>query len=212
MRIGILGTGMLATALGGRWARAGHEVVVAGRSLTKAEVLAGRLGDNGRAATAREAVLGADAVLLAVAWTGIDDILRSAGAPAGTFAGTTLIDPTNAVDHGIGVLRTPPGSSGAQDIADRAVGAHVVKAFHLFPAEQWSDATKPPVTVAICGDHPQALATTEALVRDAGSRPAVLGPLNRARQLEEAAGFVIGLTFRGFDPRDAVPHGVIRAG
>lgn len=36
-------------------------------------------------------------------------------------------------------------------------------------------------------------------------QPAVLGALDRVRQLEEVAGFVIGLSFAGFDPRSAVP-------
>ena len=39
------------------------------------------------------------------------------------------------------------------------------------------------------------------LVRDAGGVPAVLGPLDRTRQLEEVARFVIGLAFAGVDPR-----------
>jgi hypothetical protein len=197
---------MLASALSSRWTHAGHEIVVAGRSPLKAQELATRLGGKARAVTVREAVTGVEAVLLAVTWTGIDDVLHSVGASSGTLTGTTLIDPTNAVDHGVGVLRTPPGSSGAQYVADRAPGAHVVKAFHLFPAEQWSDSTNAPVTVAICGDHPHALRITETLVRDAGAEAAVLGPLDRARQLEEIAGFVIGLAFKGFDPRTAVPH------
>ncbi|WP_342747028.1 NAD(P)-binding domain-containing protein [Nocardia amikacinitolerans] len=59
MRIGILGTGAMAAALGGRWARAGHDVTVAGRSQDKARMLATRLGV--RATTVREAVAEVDA-------------------------------------------------------------------------------------------------------------------------------------------------------
>jgi predicted dinucleotide-binding enzyme len=60
--------------------------------------------------------------------------------------------------------------------------------------------------VAICGDDQGALDTVGALVHDAGGAPAVLGSLKRSRQLEEIAGFVIGLAFKGVDPRSAVPH------
>ncbi|ONH34333.1 NADPH-dependent F420 reductase [Protofrankia sp. BMG5.30] len=219
MRIGILGTGALAEGLGRGWARAGHELVVGGRSRARADALAGRLGGSARAATPREAVTGRDAVLLAVLWSGVEDVLRSADAASGRLAGTPLIDPTNAVEHGVGVLLTERGSSGAGRIAELAPGAHVVKAFHLFPAERW---THPPAsaggdgdngsdgrqatTVAICGDDAAALRVTSELVRDVGGVPAVLGPLDRARQLEEVAGFVIGLAFAGFDPASAVPH------
>lgn len=211
MRIGILGTGMVATALATSWVRAGHEVAVGGRSPARAQALAGRLGDTARAVTPREAVTGRDAVLLAVLWDGVEDILRSAGAGDGTLAGIPLIDPTNAVEHGVGVLRVGVGDGGsaAQRIAALAPGAHLVKAFHLFAAEQW---TKPansgerPVTVAMCGDDSAALRVVSELVRDAGGVPAVLGGLDRVRQLEDVAGFVIGLAFAGFDPSSAIPH------
>jgi predicted dinucleotide-binding enzyme len=203
MRIGILGTGTLAEALGTSWARAGHDVVIGGRSPAKAQALAQRLG--GRAATPRDAVTRADAVLLAVMWDGVEDILRSAGAAEETLAGTPLIDPTNAVEHGVGVLLAEQGTSGAQRIGELAPGAHVVKAFHLFPATEWTAPGDPAVTVAMCGDDPAALRIASQLVRDAGGTPAVLGPLDRARQLEEVAGFVIGLAFAGVDPNSAVP-------
>jgi predicted dinucleotide-binding enzyme len=62
------------------------------------------------------------------------------------------------------------------------------------------------VTVAICGDDHAGLDVVGELVRDVGGRSAVLGPLERARQLEEVAGFVIGLAFAGVDPNSAIPH------
>ncbi|TMR96327.1 NADPH-dependent F420 reductase [Nonomuraea basaltis] len=209
MRIGILGTGSLAEGLGTGWARAGHELVISGRSPAKAQRLADRLGHGIRAVTPPEAVTGRDAVLLAVSWNGVEDMLRDAGASDGLLSGTPLIDPTNAVEHGVGVLLTEAGGSMAERIAALAPGAHVVKAFHLFPAEQWTGATgedEPPVTVALCGDDPAALQVVGTLVRDVGGVPAVLGPLDRVRQLEEVAGFVIGLAFAGVDPGSAIPH------
>ncbi|MEO3783722.1 NAD(P)-binding domain-containing protein [Actinocorallia sp. B10E7] len=208
MNIGILGTGNLAEGLGAAWTRAGHEVVIAGRSPDKAKELADRLGGGVHAATPREAVTGRDAVLLAVTWTGAADILHSAGASEGLLEGTPLIDPTNAVEHGVGVLLTGTDSM-AERIAALAPGAHVVKAFHLFPSTQWTNShapDQPPVTVAMCGDDPAALKTVGDLVRDLGGVPAVLGPLTRARQLEEVAGFVIGLVFSGVDPNSAFPR------
>jgi predicted dinucleotide-binding enzyme len=207
MRIGILGTGALAGALGTSWARAGHDLVVGGRSRLKAQELAERLGAAARAGTPRDAVTGRDAVLLAVLWEGARDILASAGAAEGALDGTPLIDPTNDVEHGVGVLRAGPGGSAAQHIAALAPGAHVVKAFHLFPAGHWTSPDgQAPVAVAMCGDNPAALYITSQLVRDAGGTPAVLGSLSRVRQLEEVAGFVIGLAFAGFDPNSAIPR------
>ncbi|MEZ0109925.1 putative dinucleotide-binding enzyme [Catenulispora sp. EB89] len=210
MRIGILGTGTLAAALGEAWSRAGHQVVVGGRSPARAQALAHRLGHGVRAAAPREAVAGCDAVLLTVAWAGVEDMLRESGACEGALAGTPLIDPTNAVEHGVGVLLTDAGDSAAERIGRLAPGAHVVKAFHLVPAEQWSAGTAngadSPVTVPICGDDPAAVELVGRLVRDVGAVPALFGTLDRVRQLEEVAGFVIGLAFAGTDPSSAIPR------
>ncbi|MFF5263961.1 NADPH-dependent F420 reductase [Actinomadura viridis] len=207
MRIGILGTGTLAAALGEGWARAGHELTVAGRSPSKARKLADRLGTRARAVTPRQAVVDRDAVLLAVSWQGAEDMLRSAGAAGGSLEGTALIDPTNAVEHGVGVVLTGPGEAMAQRIARMSPGAHVVKAFHMFPAGHWTEPrASPAVTVAMCGDDPDALRVVGELVRDVGGVPAVLGSLDRVRQLEEVAGFVIGLAFAGTDPNSAIPR------
>ncbi|WP_327697350.1 NADPH-dependent F420 reductase [Streptomyces sp. NBC_00459] len=209
MRIGILGTGTLAAALGEGWARAGHEVAIGGRSQVKAERLAERLGHGVLAVSPREVVVGRDAVLLAVSWDGVEDTLKSVGAADGVLDGTPLIDPTNAVAHGVGTLLTGNVESMAGRIAGLAPGARVVKAFHLFPADRW---TSPPddghsrVTVAMCGDDTAALDVVGELVRDVGGIPATLGALDRVRQLEEVAGFVIGLAFAGFDPNSAVPR------
>jgi predicted dinucleotide-binding enzyme len=203
MRIGILGTGNLATALATGWARAGHDITIGGRSAAAAEAIANRIG--GTARPVPEVAASADAVLLAVRWDGVTGMLTAAGGPAGTLAGVPLIDPTNAVDHGVGVLRTDPARSAAEHVAALAPGAHVVKAFHLFPAQRWVTPDAGPVTVAMCGDDERALDVVGSLVRDVGGVPAVLGKLDRVRQLEEVAGFVIGLAFAGVDPRSAIP-------
>ncbi|SHL27697.1 NADPH-dependent F420 reductase [Actinacidiphila paucisporea] len=205
MRIGILGTGTLAVGLGAAWARAGHEVLVAGRSARKAADAAAAIGGEAEAVEPPAAVAGRDAVLVAVTWQGVAEMLRAAGAADGSLAGTPLIDPTNAVEHGVGELLPADGRAAAEHIAGWAPGAHVVKGFHLFAADQWSPGREP-VTVALAGDDDGALRTVSDLVRDAGGRPAVLGPLRRARQLEEVAGFVIGLVFAGVDPSSAIPR------
>lgn len=184
LRIGILGTGTMATALAEAWTRAGHEILVGGR----------------RAAPPADVVAASDAVLLAVSWSGVDAMLDLAG-PG--LAGKPLIDCTNAVDFATGRL-LPPSGSAAEHIAERS-GAHVVKALHLFAGTSWLTDAGTPRTVAICGDDAAALALTERLIRDLGGTPATLGGLDRARQLEDVAGFVMGLVATGHDPATAVP-------
>ncbi|WP_039824270.1 NADPH-dependent F420 reductase [Nocardia testacea] len=204
MRIAILGTGHLAEALGRCWVRAGHRVTVAGRAPEKAAALARRLGGPTRPAAAREAVDGADAVLLAVPWDAADTVLEAAGGSGGGLAGIPIIDPTNPVEHGVGVVLGPAGESNAERIAAAAPGGRVVKGFHLVPSTQWGVAGVA-TTVVLCGDDPGALHVVETLVRDAGAEPVVVGPLARARQLEEVAGLFITLAFAGVDPRTMAP-------
>ena len=79
MRIGILGSGLMGGKLGTIFARAGHEVVFSyARQQEKLEDSRARPG-NARAGTPREAAQEADALLLAVHWSRIDDVLTQAG-------------------------------------------------------------------------------------------------------------------------------------
>lgn len=204
MRIAILGTGHLAEALGGCWTRAGHRITVAGRTPETAAALARLLGGATRSATAREAVRDADAVLLAVPWDAVGPVVAAAGGAEGSLTGMPIIDPTNPIEHGAGVLLNPAGLSNADRIAAAAPGGRVVKGFHLVPSTQWG-AVDAATTVPLCGDEPTALAVAETLVCDAGAVPVVVGPLARARQLEEVAGLFITLAFAGVDPRTVAP-------
>src|ERR1700757_1466571 len=80
MRIGILGSGLMGGKLGTLFARAGHEVAFSyARSQQKLEKLAREARGKARAGTPREAAQDADAVLLAVHWSRVDDVLKQTG-------------------------------------------------------------------------------------------------------------------------------------
>ncbi|EOD64232.1 NAD(P)-binding domain-containing protein, partial [Amycolatopsis vancoresmycina] len=148
----------------------------------------------------------ADVVVVAVAWEGLETALSLVGGPRGALAGKTVLDCTNPVDFATGGLK-PSSGSAAELVARSAPGAQVVKALHLFAGASWPytgprDAA--PV-VAICGDEEPALEVAAGLVRDLGGAAAVVGGLGRARQLEEAAGFVMTVVAAGHNPRLAVP-------
>jgi predicted dinucleotide-binding enzyme len=139
-----------------------------------------------------------------VPWDAAGAVLAAAGGSGGDLAGIPIIDPTNPVEHGVGVVLGPTGGSNAERIAAAAPGGLVVKGFHLVPSTQWG-AAGTATTVALCGDDPDALRVVETLVRDAGAEPFVVGSLARARQLEEVAGLFITLAFAGVDPRTVAP-------
>src|SRR5712692_1064358 len=80
MRVGILGSGLMGGKLGTIFARAGHEVIFSyARSREKLNRLARDAHDNARPGTPREAAQEADALLLAVHWSRIEDVLNQAG-------------------------------------------------------------------------------------------------------------------------------------
>jgi predicted dinucleotide-binding enzyme len=202
MKIAFLGTGNLAVALGKVWASAGHEIFVAGRSSDNSAKAAAGFSGTPLEPAGLAAV--ADVIVVAVAWEGLPSMLSMAGAPDGAFAGKTVIDCTNAVDYATGQLK-PESGSAAELVASLAPGAHVVKALHLFAGTSWPGrATDGPV-VAVCGGDGGALEVVGGLVEDLGGRAAVVGDLSAARQLEEAAGFVMRVVAAGYNPRSAVP-------
>ena len=149
MRIGILGSGLMGGKLGTLFARAGHEVVFSySRSEKKLNSLAREAAGNARAGTPGEAARNADAVLLAVHWSRMDDVLSQAGDLSGKVVVSCSL-PMNDDDTALVVAHT---SSGAEVLAKKARGAHFVCAFNTVPSEvlfgvfeRRSDATEPRV-------------------------------------------------------------------
>src|SRR5213594_4298000 len=112
MQVGILGSGLMGGKLGTIFARAGHEVVFSyARSQTKLKMLARDAKGKARAGTPREATKEADAVLLAVHWSRIKDVLNQAGDLSGKVIVTCSL-PMNDDDTGLVVADT---SSGAEE-------------------------------------------------------------------------------------------------
>jgi predicted dinucleotide-binding enzyme len=207
VNVGIVGTGNLAVTLGRAWAGAGHSLLVTGRDPQHAVQAAVRIGRAARAVDPADFAPQVEVVVVAVAWDGLEATLTLVGARDGALTGKTVIDCTNPVDYATGVLK-PVSGSAAELVAGAAAGAHVVKALHLFAGSSWPYPGSPdeaPV-VAICGDEPKALDHATTLVWDLGGRAAVVGGLTSARQLEEAAGFVMRIVASGHNPRFAVPN------
>jgi len=172
--------------LGTLFARAGHEVVFSyARSEQKLKRLARNAKRNARAGTPAEAARNADALLLAVHWSRVDDVLRQAGDVSGkTIVSCSL--PMNAGDTGLVIAHT---SSGAEALARKVRKAHVVSAFGTVPSEVLFDvyaakrkARRP--SLLYCGDDAHAKATAATLIRDVGFDPVDAGPLRIARYLE----------------------------
>ncbi len=197
MRIATLGAGTMAAALVPHWAAAGHEVVIGGRDEDQARALAEGLG--ARHAGLTTAADGADVVLLAVRWEGVDWTLEQAGAPEGRLAGKVLVDCGNPVEVERFTVTTEGGESLAERVA-RVSGARVVKAFNLCHAAVWRDMPRfdgRPLAVPIAADDRAAADVVGELVRLVGGEPVDAGVLEQARNLEAMAAIVIRLLFGG---------------
>lgn len=199
MRVGILGSGLMGGKLGTLFARAGHQVVFSyARSEKKLNALAREAGKDARAGTPSEAARDADAVLLAVHWSRIDDVLSQAGDLSGKVIVTCSL-PMNEGDTELVVAHT---SSGAESLAKRARNARVVCAFNTVPSEVLFDvfearskANRP--SLVYCGDDARGKKVAAALIRDVGFEPVDAGPLRIARYTEPFALLVAQLAYEG---------------
>jgi predicted dinucleotide-binding enzyme len=199
MKIGILGSGLMGGKLGILFARAGHDVVFSyARSEQKLRRLAREAKGNARAGTPADAVRDADAVLLAVHWLRIDDVLKQTGDLSGKVIVSCSL-PMNADDTGLVIGHT---SSGAEELAKRIRRAKVVSAFGTVPSEVFFDvfevrsrANQP--GMAYCGDDDVAKEVAARLISDVGFEPVDAGPLRIARYLEPFALLMGQLAYEG---------------
>jgi predicted dinucleotide-binding enzyme len=199
MRVGILGSGLMGGKLGTIFARAGHEVVFSyARHHEKLEKLARAAERNARAGTPGEAAREADALLLAVHWSRMDDVLSEAGDLSGKVIVSCSL-PMNDDDTGLVVAHT---SSGAEELAKRYPRARFVSAFNTVPSEVLfgvfegrHKATRP--SLVYCGDDASSKGMAAELIRDAGFDPVDAGPLRIARYTEPFALLVAQLAYEG---------------
>jgi predicted dinucleotide-binding enzyme len=200
MRIGILGSGLMGSKLGTIFAGAGHEVVFSySHSPRKLKRLAREAEGHARAGTPREAVLDADAVLLAVHWSRVDDVLKQAGDLSGKVIVSCSL-PMNADDTGLVIAHT---SSGAEALAKKVRKAHIVSAFSTAPSEVLFDVfrrkrrTRRRPSLLYCGDDRNAKNVAARLIRDVGFDPVDAGPLRMARYVEPFSLAVAQLAYEG---------------
>ena len=102
-----------------------------------------------------------------------------------------MVDITNPVDPQTYAPLTLEAGSAAQEIAQKASGAKVVKAFNTTFAGSLVEGqvAGQPLDVFIASDDDEAKATVRELAESAGLRVLDAGPLAHARQLE-GAGYV----------------------
>ncbi len=168
------------------------------RSRKKLEDLAREAGRKARAGTPSEAAERADAVLLAVHWSRMNDVLKQTGSMSGKVIVNCSL-PMNDADTGLVVAYT---SSGSEELAKKIPKARVVSAFNTVPSEVLFGvyearrrANRP--SLVYCGDDKNGKAVAAELIQDVGFDPVDAGPLRIARYTEPFALLIAQLAYEG---------------
>jgi predicted dinucleotide-binding enzyme len=175
--------------LGTILARAGHEVVFSyARSEQKLNSLARGAKGKARACTPQRAVQDPDAVLLAVHWSRIEDLLNQAG----DLTGMVIVTCSLLMNDDNTELVVAHTSSGAEELAKMLPQARVAAAFQTVPSEVLfgvyegrRKAIRP--SLVYCGDDENSKSVAAGLIRDVGFDPVDAGPLYVARYTEPFA-------------------------
>ena len=182
MEITIIGTGNMARGIATRGLAGGHSVTLLGTDSDKAQALADELSGEVSAGEIGDPLAG-EVVVLAIWYAAVDDVLGRYGDQLG---GKIVVDITNPIDvDAFEPLHLEAGSA-AQEIAAKAPGANVVKAFNTTFAGTLGEGQVAghPLDVLIAGDAEDAKETVSQIVTDGGLRPIDAGPLRRAREIE----------------------------
>ncbi|HYO87129.1 MAG TPA: NAD(P)-binding domain-containing protein [Candidatus Limnocylindrales bacterium] len=204
MKIGILGTGRIGSALGKRWADAGHALCFGSRELARAAALAGEVGHGAQGGSYADAAAFGEAVLLAVPWSAAAEVL---GTLQGALAGKLLLDATNNLSG------DSSGGPSAVQVQAWASGAYVVKAFNTVFFQildsSWRAGTGPRPAVFMVGDDANAKQIAAPLIADAGFEPLDSGTLAQAGDIDVLARFIIHLGYdQGLGPH--IAYGLLR--
>jgi predicted dinucleotide-binding enzyme len=182
MKIGIIGSGHVGSALGGVWAKTGHEVMFSSRSLDNDKKLAAEVGANARAGTPQEAAAFGQVILFAVPYSAFPELTKNLG---NSLKGKVVINASNPFPQRDGEIANQARAEGAGLFdAHLLAGALVVRAFNAVGAARMASAHEDPgkIGMPIAGDK-QAIEIVSRLVREAGFEPVVVGGLDMGKYL-----------------------------
>jgi hypothetical protein len=183
MKIGIVGSGRVGSAIGATWVRVGHEVMLSSRNLEHDKSLAARLGGGARAGTPREAAAFGEVVMVSVPYGALPSVGKDLG---DLLKGKVVIDTCNPFPGRDGKIAEWAREKGAGlASAELLPGARLVRAFNAIGSARMGSAYQEPgrVGMPIAGDDAQAVAVASRLIREIGYEPVLIGGLAKGRYL-----------------------------
>ena len=183
MKIGMIGSGNVGSALGRVWARAGHQVMFSSRHLEHDRKLAAEIGPNARAGTPREATAFGEVLVFAVPYGALPELGKTL---ADLLDGKVVIDACNPFPHRDGEIANVARERGAGIVsAELLPGARIVRAFNAISAARMGRAHEDSgrIGMPIAGDDKEAIEIASRLIRDIGYEPVLIGGLEMGRYL-----------------------------
>jgi 8-hydroxy-5-deazaflavin:NADPH oxidoreductase len=190
MKVGVLGSGEVAKALGSGFLAAGHEVRLGTRHPDRPELVGWKkkAGANASVGSFSDAASFGEIVVLATHGTSTVEAIRSAG--VARFDGKVVIDATNPIAGGAdGVPRLAIGhtTSNGEEIQRAVPKARVVKAFNIIGNPHMFRPSFPagPPDMYICGNDSPAKKTVGEILHQFGWPSVIdIGGIDGARELE----------------------------
>jgi 8-hydroxy-5-deazaflavin:NADPH oxidoreductase len=179
MKVGVLGSGIVAQTLGAGFLKHGHEVMMGTRNQDQEDVRAWIAKMPGASAgTFSEAARFGDLLVLAVLGRVVENVVRLAQPE--NFAGKTVIDTTNPLAESPpvkGVLRyfTGPNESLGEKIQTLLLRAHIVKAFNSVGNTRMVNPhyQQGTPTMFLCGDDESAQSQVSNILRSSAGNLAI---------------------------------------
>jgi predicted dinucleotide-binding enzyme len=182
LKIGIIGTGKIGSALARHWVAAGHEVFISSDHPEKLQSLAAELGPRAHAGTPKEAAAFGSVILVSIPYSAMPQIGNDLQKE---LAGKVILDTSNPVERRDGAMALEAQKKGAGvATAEYLHSKRVVRAFNCIGfASLGNDGNRKPerYAIPIGGDDPEAIKVAERLVNDTGFDPVVIGSLEKTR-------------------------------
>ena len=183
LKIGIIGSGKVGSAIGAVWVTAGHEVMFSSRHLDHDQSLAISLGAGAHAGTPREAAAFGEVIVVSVPYGALPDVGKDL---ADLIKGKIVIDTCNPFPNRDGEIADWAREKGAGlASAELLPGARLVRAFNAIGSARMGSAYQEPgvVGMPIAGDDAEAIAVASGLIREIGYEPVLIGGLERGKYL-----------------------------
>jgi 8-hydroxy-5-deazaflavin:NADPH oxidoreductase len=197
MKIGIIGTGNVASGLARYWANNGHKLMLSySRNVDKLQEMAASIGANASVGTPEAAVAFADVVLLAVPWAAVPAAMQAAGS---SLSNKILFSCVNALTPDLSGMAVGTTTSAAEEIAKLAPTARIVEGLPLFAEVLQSGNTSFDGAIAsvfYCGDDVEAKQIVAGLLAETGAEAIDVGGLTTARYIEPAMMLLVQLAYK----------------